>query len=152
MMEKILISACLVGINCRYDGKSKVNNDVEALRKYFDFILICPEVDGGLPTPRAPSERKGTKVINSLKEDNTLFFSKGARRALQLAQDNNIRFAILKSKSPSCGSKLIYDGTFSRTLVSGNGVTTDLLLAHGIEVFSEDQIEDLLCKIQLSEK
>lgn len=151
-MEKILISACLVGINCRYDGKSKVNNDVEPLRRYFDFILICPEVDGGLPTPRAPSERKGTKVINSLKEDNTLFFSKGARRALQLAQDNNIRFAILKSKSPSCGSKLIYDGTFSRTLVPGNGVTTDLLLAHGIEVFSEDQIEDLLCKIQLSEK
>ncbi len=151
-MEKILVSACLVGINCRYDGRSKINGDIESLREYFDFILICPEVEGGLPTPRAPSERNGEKVINSLGADNTSFFLQGAHKALKLAQANNVRFALLKSRSPSCGLGLIYDGTFSKTLAPGNGVTADLLLAHGIEVFSEDQIEDLLCKIQLSEK
>ena len=110
----------------------------EELKKYYELIPICPECDGGLPTPRLPSERKGKQVINIQGEDWTSFFLKGARHALQIAKENGIKKAILKAKSPSCGTNQIYDGSFTHSLTHGDGVTAELLRQNGIEVYDEN--------------
>lgn len=142
MNEKktILVSACLLGEPCRFDGKSKPNQEVVALESVCRLIPVCPECLGGLETPRSPSERRGGRVINRLGEDVTSNFVRGAERALALAQENGCCLAILKERSPSCGCGKIYDGSFTGTLIDGNGVTAELLLRHGIRVLGESQL------------
>ncbi len=139
MKEKVLVSACLLGIKVRFDGKSKANEElIEKLNNY-EFIPVCPEVWGGLPTPRVPSEIINDKVINKDGIDVTDNYMRGAMETLELARKFNIKKAILKSKSPSCGKGKIYDGSFTGTLVDGNGITTRLLIENGIEVLTEDE-------------
>ncbi|MBQ7362944.1 MAG: DUF523 domain-containing protein [Clostridia bacterium] len=142
-MEKILVSACLLGLSTRYDGKSVPCDAVIKLSDRYTLIPYCPEIYGGLPTPRTPSERVGKKVVMKDGRDVTENYNEGAEGALELCRMLGIRRAVLKSKSPSCGSGLIYDGSFSGTLVKGAGVTAELLLSSGIEVFSEDGLSEL---------
>ena len=144
MPEKILVSACLLGIGCRYDGKEKENPRVKKLLENPDVVLIpvCPEQLGGLSTPRTASERSGDRVINQAGEDVTVQYQKGAEEALKMAKLYGCKRAILKERSPSCGCGIIYDGSFSRRTVPGNGVTAELFLNHGISVFGESVLED----------
>ncbi len=146
-MEKLLISSCLLGISSRYDGKRKraINDEeLSLLVAQFELVPFCPEVYGGLPTPRIPSERVGAEVVMKDGTRVTENYNRGAKEALELCRLLGIKKALLKEKSPSCGKGQIYDGTFTGTLVFGNGVCTDLLLEAGIEVFSEKDIEKLL--------
>ena len=144
-MEYILVSACLLGLGCRYDGQKKENQEVLGLLKRKDVVLIpvCPEQAGGLPTPRKPSERTGDRVLTCEGRDVTEEYRKGAETALRLAELYGCRKAILKEKSPSCGAGRIYDGTFTRTLKEGDGVTAELLKANGISVYGEREWERL---------
>ena len=142
-MEKIIVSACLLGVPCRYDGKSKPENDVIALKDRYELIPVCAEVLGGLPTPRVGAEIVGDKVVRSDGVDVTYEYHKGAREVLKIAKENGCKIAILKSKSPSCGKGKIYDGTYTRTLIDGNGVLTDLLLKNNIEVYTETEIDKI---------
>ena len=143
---KLLISACLLGERCRYDGKSKPLPEeiLRRLREQYELIPVCPEQAGGLPTPRAPSERRGVKVVSETGRDVTAEYEAGARFALALAQKERVDAALLKARSPSCGKGAIYDGTFSRTLIPGNGVTAELLEQNGIPVYTEEEIETLI--------
>ncbi len=138
-MKRVLISACLLGLKCRYDGLSKENKDIINMIDQFEFIPVCPEVFGGLPTPRVPSEIKGERVINKDGLDVTSNYLRGAEETLRLCKVFNVDTVVLKAKSPSCGKGLIYDGSFSGNLVSGNGITTQLLIDNGIKVFNEDE-------------
>ena len=147
-MEKILISACLVGDKVKFDGKSNYNPLIRELLEHYELVPFCPEVEGGLPTPRKPSERKGDKVINNAGKDVTNFFKAGANKALSICQYLNIKIAVLKERSPSCGSKQIHDGSFSNRLIKGEGVTTELLKRHGIRVISEEELQDFLNEIK----
>ena len=140
----ILVSACLLGVSCRYDGNSCEVEAVKELSKYCTLIPICPEQMGGLPTPRYPSEIVGDKVINQVGIDVTNEYVKGAHIALEYALLNDVKYALLKAKSPSCGSGQIYDGTFSKTLINGDGICAKLLKENGIEVYSEENINELL--------
>jgi len=115
----ILVSACLLGVACRYDGKSKPNEDVIALMNKYNLIPFCPEVTGGLPTPRHPSEIVGDKVLNDIGEDVTAQYNKGAEEALRIAKMYNCKYAILKEKSPSCGKGKIHNGKFDGGYVEG---------------------------------
>ena len=139
-----LVSACLAGINCKYNGGNNYNEKVFNLVKEGKAIPVCPEQLGGLTTPREPSEIKKIDnkryVINSEKIDLTKEFEKGAEEVLDLAKKLNIKKAILQTRSPSCGKGKIYSGNFDRTLVDGNGVLVDLLLKNGIEVINSDDI------------
>lgn len=143
-MENLLISACLLGLRCRYDGESCPNLAVEALMEQYNLIPICPEQLGGLPTPRDPSERQGGRVVSKAGLDVTAQYTRGAEQALQLARLFSCKIAVLKERSPSCGSGEIYDGTFTGTKTTGDGVTAALLNANGIEVYGESEISDLL--------
>lgn len=143
-METILISACLLGCACRFDGRANFNEDINALRQKYKVIIVCPEVDGGLPIPRIPCEIVGERVINKEGEDKTQNFLRGAEIALYQAQKYGATVAILKAKSPSCGSGQIYDGTFTGTLINEDGFTTRLLKKHGIRVYNELNYKDLL--------
>lgn len=148
-MKKLLISSCLLGENVRYDGKIKKCMDplFYEIIKSSQVFPICPEVDGGLPTPRAPSEivsLNPLKIVNNKGEDVTFFFENGAKKALQICKKNKIKVAILKSKSPSCSNSLIYDGTFSGNLIKGEGITAKLLRENNIKVFNENELEALL--------
>lgn len=136
----VLISACLLGCACRYDGKSKPHPAVEALAKEHTLIPVCPEIYGGLPTPRAPSEIVGDRVINASGEDVTDCYMRGANEALRLAKQFDCTVAVLKAKSPSCGKGQVYDGSFSRTLRDGDGVTAALLMQNGITVYTEEDL------------
>ena len=138
-MKRVLISACLLGLKCRYDGLSKENKDIINMIDQFEFIPTCPEVFGGLPTPRVPSEIKGDKVINKDGLDVTSNYLRGAEETLRLCRLYNCDIAVLKSKSPSCGKGLIYDGSFSGNLIEGNGITTQLLINNGIKVYTEEE-------------
>lgn len=153
-MPKILISACLLGQNVRYDGNNCLQNHVrlQELIKAGEVIHICPEMAGGLPAPRPPAEidhgKNGSDVINGKAsildingKDVTKEFISGAHKALSLAQQYNIKVAILKADSPSCGSKKIHDGTFAGKIVEGMGATAALLMQHGIQVFDETEID-----------
>lgn len=132
--EKIIVSACLAGIPCRYNGKSASNLEVINMIKQGKAIAVCPEVLGGLTTPRAPAEIVGEKVKSVLKEDFTTEFILGAEKTLEIAQLNECKKAILKSGSPSCGYGKIYDGTFSGNLKAGNGITAQLLSDNNIDI------------------
>ena len=142
--QAILVSACLLGVCCRYDGASKPNSRVTGLREKFILIPICPEVDGGLPTPRTPSERVGDKVLMSDGKDVTNNFRAGAEMALQRAKSYNCKAALLKARSPSCGSNSTYDGSFSGILTDRDGVAAELLKKNGIAVYTEDEIDRLI--------
>lgn len=145
-----LCSACLLGLKCRYDGKSKPNEKVLALSKKEVLIPICPEQFGGQSTPRPDAEIKGGngssvldkkgRVVEFDGNDVTRYFVDGAEEVLKLAKLFNIKEAILKQRSPSCGSGQIYDGTFSKRLTKGDGVTTALLKRNGIKVISEEEL------------
>ncbi len=137
--EKILISACLIGLNCKYNGGNNENSKLVELMKEKDLVPICPEQLGGLKTPRVSAERKQEKVITKEGVDVTKEYQKGAEEVLNLAKKLNIKKAILKSRSPSCGIDEIYDGTFSHTLIKRDGVTAELLKKNGIEVISSDR-------------
>lgn len=134
-----------MGENVRYDGGH--NQLYHDRLKELDIIMCCPEVDGGLPIPRIPSECYHDKVVNQEGKDVTLAFKKGASIALSLVKEHDIKVAILKANSPSCGNEKIYDGTFSKTLKKGKGVTVSLLEEHGVTVFNEHQLEEALAFI-----
>lgn len=136
-MEKIVVSACLLGINCKYDGTNNKNDKVLEYLKDKEVIPICPEIMGGLSTPRVPSEIKDNKVITKDNVDVTDNFLKGANEVLYLAKLLNVKKALLKAKSPSCGIGEIYDGTFTHTKIEGDGITTRLLKENNIEVITE---------------
>lgn len=143
-MEKILISACLIGDNCKYSGDNNLNPNIDKLLEKYELIPFCPEVEGGLPIPRNPSEQKGDKVYMDNGKDVTYEFDKGAKKALMLCLFLKINKAILKERSPSCGTHQIYDGTFSGNKINGMGVTAKLLKENGIDVYSENEINTLL--------
>ena len=138
---KILVSACLLGANCRYDGGTNRRDQVVELLKDHTLIPVCPEQLGGLCTPRPPVEWIGDKAMNNQGADCTEQFCRGAEEALKMAQLYDCKLAILKAKSPSCGNHQIYDGTFSGKLVDGAGGTARLLMEHGIRVINETEVE-----------
>lgn len=145
-MEALLISACLLGSNCKYSGG---NNALPAaalarLRARYRLIPACPETAGGLPIPRQPSERKGKRVVSKTGCDVTAEFEKGADVALALARRYGCRKALLKANSPSCGSGRIYDGTFTGTLIDGDGAAAEKLRALGVAVYSEKELDKLI--------
>jgi uncharacterized protein YbbK (DUF523 family) len=142
--EAILVSACLLGADCRYDGKNGRDENVLALLDKYHLIPVCPEQLGGMGTPRPPAERYGETVIKRPGEDVTAFFVKGAEETLKLAEIYKCKKAILKERSPSCGHGMIYDGTFSGKKIPGSGVTAALLEKNGIEVIGESKIQSLI--------
>ena len=141
-MKNILVSACLLGQACRYDGKSKPCPAVITLGDRYNLIPICPEVMGGLPTPRTPSEICGERVLMKDGKDVTANYQSGAKKALAIARENACTVAILKEKSPSCGSGLIHNGLFDGGLVEGDGITAKLLKSQGILVLGESKITE----------
>ncbi len=143
MKEKLLVSACLLGIPCRYNGEMKINEAVNALAERYELVPVCPEVLGGLKIPREPSEIRGKRVYTKSGDDVTGEYEEGARRALILAMKNGCKRAVLKEKSPSCGSGLIHNGLFDGGLVEGDGVTARFLKIYGIEVLGESEVGKL---------
>jgi len=141
-MAKILVSACLLGCACRYDGASKPCQKVIDLAKDNVLIPICPEQMGGLTTPRIPSERQPGKDLILMKDgtDVTENYKRGVEISLNIAKLNNVDYAILKSGSPSCGKGRIYDGTFTGNKIPGNGITAETLLKEGFKVITEEEL------------
>ena len=139
----ILVSACLLGVNCRYSGKGELCQELQKLMKEHHLIPVCPEQLGGLATPRTPAERVKDRVVTQMGEDVTAQYEKGARETAGLAELFGCRCAGLKERSPSCGNGRIYDGTFSRQLVSGDGTAAALLKERGVRIFGETEIEKL---------
>jgi len=133
-MEKIIVSACLAGINCNYRGRNSENASVAELVMQGRAIIVCPEQLGGLSTPRPPAEIKNGRVFTKEGDDLTEAFRRGANEVLSICKKYGCKKAILKSKSPSCGYGKIRDGNFNGTLMDGNGITAGLLVEHGIEV------------------
>jgi len=148
-VKKFIISACLIGKNCFYDGTSRQESQIKDLVESGAAIALCPEELGGLKTPRPPSEILGgtgqdvlkgkAYVFNKEGKDITINIIKGSREFLNMANEYEIKKAILKARSPCCGKGKVYDGTFTNQLKSGNGVTTALLLRNGIEVFTDEE-------------
>ncbi|MFQ6039968.1 MAG: DUF523 domain-containing protein [Candidatus Poribacteria bacterium] len=148
----ILVSACLLGINCKYNGSSSLNKGVlKFIADKGSFVACCPELLGGLPIPRGPYEITGgtgkevaqgdAEVLSQTGEDVTREFLEGAKKTVNIARRNGVKLAILKAKSPSCGVNQIYDGAFSGTLIKGDGVTATLLRKEGIELISDEEIK-----------
>ncbi len=143
-MENLLISACLVGYNVKYNGKNNYKSFIEELKKKYNLILICPESAGGLTIPRVPSEIKDGKVYSKTGLDVTSNFDLGAKKVLEKCIRFNCKKALLKESSPSCGVNKVYDGNFSDTKIPGIGVCAKLLKEHGIELYTENDIDKLL--------
>ena len=143
---RILVSACLLGMRVRYDGQSRPNEAVIALMKEHELIPVCAEVFGGLPTPRVPAERVGDRVVTKDGRDVTQEYVRGAQEIARLAGLYGCTHAILKEKSPSCGNGHIYDGSFTGTLIPGQGMTARLLTQHGICVLGETDLQSLFEK------
>lgn len=149
----ILISSCLAGLATRYDGKDNFIDELTGFLREGKAVLVCPEQLGGLPTPRLPAEIVGgnggdvldgrARVINSMGEDVTPQFIRGAEQTLKTAEAVGAVYAILKESSPSCGSSMIYNGTFAKQKQPGFGVTAALLGRHGIKVYSENNFQEL---------
>jgi len=135
-----ICSACLLGVICRYDGKSKPNEKVINLAKKEVLIPVCPEQLGGLATPREGVELKEKMAVTKSGKDVTNNFTKGAEQVLQIAKTLGIKDAILKQRSPSCGCGQIYDGTFSGKIIKGDGITAALLQKNGFKVISEEDL------------
>ncbi len=147
MFDKILVSRCFLGENIRYNNEIiPLNHKLLTLWKQQNrFIAICPEVFGGLPVPREPAEQQSSnKIITVSGDDVSEQFHLGAKQALTLCLQHNIRFALLKESSPSCGSNFIYDGSFSNIKIAGQGITSQLLIQEGITIFSENNFEELV--------
>lgn len=145
MCQPVLISACLLGENCRYDGCNSLNSQLK--NAPIHWIPVCPEIEGGMQTPRLKSElqdsasnilNNGTGILNENGDDNTGAFLTGAKKSLHTISGQAVKYAVLKSKSPSCGSGEIYDGTFSGRLIPGNGILSQLALDAGLTVISSD--------------
>ena len=151
-MENLLISACLLGVECKYSGGSNAlpEETIEKLRTRYRLIPVCPETAGGLPTPRDPSERLGERVVSCRGADVTAQFKKGAEAALTLARRYGCTTALMKEHSSSCGSGLIYDGSFLGKLVKGDGCAAELLKAAGVSVVGENMTEllTMACKAE----
>lgn len=145
-MEKpvVLVSACLMGIDCRYDGGGKRLERLDELMARYRVVPVCPEQLGGLPTPRVPSERVGERVLNREGRDVTEAFSRGAAQARRLAVLYGAELALLKARSPSCGVGTIYDGSFTGRLVPGHGVAAEALMSMGVAMYTEENLDALL--------
>lgn len=149
----VLVSSCLLGENCKYNGGNNYEAAVKERLKATEVVAVCPERFGGLPIPRPPAEIKGgggadvwtgqAKVVTEAGEDVTAQFIKGAQKTLELAQKHDCKLAVLKARSPSCGCRQIYDGRFSGQVKPGTGVTTALLVEQGIKVINEEEIDKL---------
>lgn len=140
----VLISMCLLGIDCRYDGGGNAVAGLDRLRGLCQLVPVCPEQLGGLPTPRTPSERLGNRVVTRDGGDVTSAFERGAEQVCRLVSQFGARYALLKARSPSCGTGEIYDGSFTGRKVAGDGVTAERLRAVGLRLFDETQIEQLI--------
>ena len=146
-MCNILVSACLIGMNCRYNGEVKENKNIVELlhRKGVHLVPVCPEQMGGLATPRDPAEIQADgRVVTKTGKDVTREYQRGAEEALKMAELFQSNMAILKERSPSCGYGRVYDGTFSGTLTAGDGITAGLLSNNGIDVFGESELDQLI--------
>ena len=145
-MKRLLVSACLLGANCKYSGGNNALDPdaLRALKESWALVPVCPETAGGLGVPREPSERRGERVVTRRGEDVTAAFERGAQTACRLCERFGCAEALLKENSPSCGSGTIYDGSFSGTLKSGDGLTAELLRARGVEIVGESALERLL--------
>lgn len=145
-MENILVSACLLGYECKYCGGSNRLDEtaLSALKGKYRLIPVCPESAGGLPTPRDPSERTGDRVLSSKGTDVTNQYRKGGETAVFLCRKYGCKKALMKAKSPSCGRGEIYDGTFTGTLTSGDGVAVEMLKNFGVTVFSEEELDRII--------
>ena len=141
---KLLVSACLLGLPCRYDGASKGHPLLPDLLERHTLVPVCPEQLGGLPTPRPPAERRGERVVTQCGTDVTVQYRRGAQEALTLCRMFHCDAALLKERSPSCGRGEIYDGTFSGALAPGDGITAELLVARGVAVYGESRLRELL--------
>lgn len=139
----VLVSSCLLGIKCRYDGNDAANEKVLKLRDKYNLIPICPEVLGGMNSPRECCEIVCGKVLTQTGEDVTSQFNSGANLALEIAKRGNCKYAILKQKSPSCGFGEVYDGTFSGETKEGSGITAQLFEENGIKIIADDEFTDL---------
>jgi uncharacterized protein YbbK (DUF523 family) len=145
--EKLLISSCLCGENVKYNGGNNLIIRLDELQEKFEFIQVCPEVLGGLDTPRVPSEIQNfepLKIENKEGLETTQNFINGAKQTLDIVLTNQIKIALMKSNSPSCGNDKVYDGNFDGTLIDNSGVTTTLLMQYGVKVFNEKEIDELL--------
>ena len=142
-MKKILVSACLLGHPCRYDGQSKTYPAIDSLKTLAHLLPFCPEEAGGLPTPRPPCEIKEGKVLTKTGQDHTAFFLKGASLAVKYCQEEQITLALMKENSPSCGVHYRYNGHFCGQKISASGLSTQALQKIGINVFSEDELDKL---------
>lgn len=140
---KILVSACLLGENCKYNGGNNKNDNVIKLGEKHTLIPICPECMAGLHIPRVPSEIRNGSVYSKNGDDLTNEFKDGAQQSLYVAEESACQIAVLKERSPSCGFGEIYDGTFSSKLVKGNGITAQLLYDNGIKIYGESQIKNI---------
>ncbi|MDU7140008.1 MAG: DUF523 domain-containing protein [Finegoldia magna] len=145
-MQNVLISACLLGVDCKYNGSNNKLDDeiIHSLKEKYNLIPVCPEIMGGMPTPRNPIEIKDGKVFDYDGEEFTKEFEKGSEEVLKLAKLYNSSIAILKENSPSCGSNYIYDGTFNHQKIKGMGISAQKLSKENIKLFSEENIKILL--------
>jgi len=141
---RLLVSACLLGAGCRYDGKSNALPQLDRLLDRHTCVPVCPEQLGGLPTPRIPAERRGNRVIDREGKDVTAAFRRGAEEAVRMARLCGCRAALLKERSPSCGCGQIYDGTFTGTLKAGDGLAAQALKKAGLTIYGESRAEELL--------
>lgn len=141
--KKIIVSACLLGKNCKYNGGNNYNEAIVEFLKDKEVIAVCPEVMGGLPTPRKPSEIVHDVVTNTEGVSVDSEFRQGAKVAMELIKDEEIECAILQSRSPSCGTKQIYDGTFSKKLIEGKGIFAEELAKKGIKLIDSDEFAKL---------
>lgn len=139
---KIAVSACLLGHDCKYNGGNNRSQKVLDYIKGHEVIPVCPEVEGGLPVPRVPVELKNGRAINRNSEDVTEFFLRGVELTMEKLADQNIDLAILQPRSPSCGCKQIYDGTFSKTLIDGKGMFAQALSDAGIPLMDGDDVPE----------
>ena len=140
-MSKYLVSGCLLGHNCKYNGGNNDNAAVRAFLADKDYVVFCPERASGLPAPRLPSEIRDDKVYSKAGDDVTAEFRAGAEKALAFCRKHGVTHAVLKARSPSCGVHAVYDGTFTGAVIPGMGVTARLLAENGIELLDEEDIE-----------
>ena len=135
---RVLVSACLLGYNCKYNGKNNLNSKIVELLKTHEVIPVCPEMFGGLSCPRIPCEKVGDRILDKEGNDCTKPFIKGAEEALNIAKEKQVDFAILQKRSPSCGNSVIYDGTFKGNLIAGNGVFAQKLQSLNIPIMEAE--------------
>lgn len=150
--QRILVSACLLGVNCRYKGDGQKLEGIERLMEHAELIPVCPEVYGGLPTPRTPAERCGDRVCMRDGTDVTMQFHRGAQEAVSLAKLFDVKYALLKERSPSCGAGEIYDGSFTGSRTRGNGVAAEYLMKNGVKVYGESRLEELIDLVKGEER